>query len=287
MNTLHFLFHYNIIKGKMNRKSIRMATVFICCLAVQVSQGADTVRINKAQINSKFLREGTHRYLVYFRVGKDAPRTQTQFWTRTIRRTNLNGKPAIEIDQAWEDKDSIMHVVHSVSDANTMQPLYHRTWWKVQTARPPAVKTVNETVVDFVAKTVEYNGKRLSSTDSSKQLKIIWEGYQSSTDKFFLNWHNDLETFPLLPFKKGVTFIVPFYDPGTASNFQEVAYSVTGSAALEGYNNQQIDCWLLVHESKGNREVFWVSKKTREVLKLEQEVNGRMYRYKLKLGFSM
>lgn len=90
-----------------------------------------------------------------------------------------------------------------------------------------------------------------------------------------------------MPYKTGVTFIIPFYDPGTASNFQKVAYTVTGSAALIGYDDKKIDCWLLVHESKGNKEVFWISKKTKEVLKLEQEIGGKAYRFKIKLGFSI
>lgn len=69
---------------------------------------------------------------------------------------------------------------------------------------------------------------------------------------FFLNWHLDLESFPLLPYAKGVTFLIPFYDPGTASNFQKVYYTVTGSPELNGFNDQKIECWLLVHESDGN-----------------------------------
>jgi hypothetical protein len=216
---------------------------------------------------------------------KDSVRTQTQFWTRTIKRTDYNGTPVIEITQDWEDKDSIMHIVKSISDAKTMQPLYHKTWWKVQAGRNSLVKTVNITTVDFLSKTVEHNGNILS--DTSKQAKAIWAGYKSSLDKYYLNWHLDLETFPLLPIKKGLTFVIPFYDPGTASNFQKVAYTVTGSAELIGYDDQKIDCWLLVHEEKGNKEVFWVSKKTKEVLKLEQEIGGTMYRYKIKLGFSI
>jgi hypothetical protein len=218
---------------------------------------------------------------------KDAPRTQSQFWTRRIARVEYNNKPCIEITQEWEDKDSIMHMVKSISDAKTMQPLYHKTWWKTQRSRTATAKTVSETIVDFLNKTVEHNGRKLSDVDTSKQVKGIWEGYKSSFDKYFLNWHLDLETFPLLPFKEGVTFVIPFYDPGTASLFQQVAYKVTSSAELIGYNDQKIDCWLLVHEDKGNKEVFWISKKTKEVLKLEQEINGNLYRYKIKLGFSI
>ncbi|MCW5911018.1 MAG: hypothetical protein KIT62_08085 [Cyclobacteriaceae bacterium] len=250
-------------------------------------QHSDTVYITAKNINTKILREGTHRYLVYFKMGNNATRTQTQFWTRTIKRTEYNGIPVIEINQEWEDKDSIMHTVKSISDAKTMQPLYHKTWWKVQTSRTATTKTVNVTTVDFLSKTVDHNGNLLKDSDTDKQPMAIWSGYKSSIDKYCLNWHLDLETFPLLPYKQGATFVIPFYDPGTASGFQKVTYTVTGSEALIGYDDQKIDCWILVHESKGNKEIFWISKKTKEVLKLEQQMNGSMYRYKIKLGFSM
>jgi hypothetical protein len=247
----------------------------------------DTIFINAADLQTQFLKTGTSRYLVYFKMSKESVRTQTQFWTRTINKIDYKGNPAIEINQSWEDKDSIMHIVNSISDAKTMQPLYHKTWWKVQMSRNSTTKTVNVTEVDFLNKTVNYNGKILNNKESERQPKAIWDGYQSSIDQYYLNWHLDLETFPLLPFKNGVTFVVPFYDPGTASKYQKVAYTVTGSAELIGFNNQKIDCWLLVHESKGNKEIFWISKKTQEVLKLEQELNGTMYRYKVKLPFAL
>lgn len=260
--------------------------LLVLCTSTIYAQESDTIQITSKHINSQILREGTHRYLVYFKMKQNAPRTQTQFWTRKISRIEYNGKPCVEIIQEWEDKDSIMHVVKSISDGKTMQPLYHKTWWKTQRSRTATTKTVTETTVDFLNKTVEHNGKMLSDADTVKQNKKIWEGYKSSIDKYFLNWHLDLETFPLLTYKEGATYLIPFYDPGTASNFKQVAYTVTGAAELIGYNDQKIACWLLVHEEKGNKEIFWISKKTREVLKLEQEINGSLYRYKIKLGFS-
>lgn len=268
-----------------------VTTIFIGLLLFSTqelnAQRKDTVEITSAHLNTKVLREGTHRYLVYFKMAKDSVRTQTQFWTRTVQRVQYNGVPAIKIQQEWEDKDSIVHMATSFSDAKTMSPLYHSSWWKVQTSRTSPVKTVNITTVDLLNKTVVYNGGLLSDTVTDSRARAIWKGYQSSLDQYFLNWHLDLETFPLLPYRKGVTFLIPYYDPGTASNLQQVAYTVTGSTQLIAYDDQKIDCWLLVHESKGNKEVFWISKKTKEVLKLEQEINGRMFRYKIKLGFSM
>lgn len=251
-----------------------------------VGQNVDTVRITPHDLDTKVLREGTHRYLVYFKMGENASRTQTQFWTRTIKRADYYGKSVIEIEQQWEDKDSIIHLVKSISDAVTLEPLFHETWWKVQMSRESSEKTMRLTTVDFLKNTVEHNGILLNDNVTEKQLSSIWAGYKSSLGTFHLNWHLDLETFPLLPYRNGVTFLIPFYDPGTGSGLMQVAYTVTGSEELIGYDDQKIDCWILVHESKGNREVFWISKKTKEVLKLEQQFNGTMYRYKIKLGFS-
>lgn len=263
---------------------IKLIRIFSISLLVNYaapafSQGTDTLRVTAKNINSNVLQEGTHRYLVYFKMNKDAPRSQTQFWTRKIERITENGKALIKITQDWEDKDTVMHTVLSLSDAKTMQPLYHRTWWKF-----PHLGT---TTVDFVNNTVEHNGRLLSEADTSRMGKRIWAAYMSVKDNYFLNWHLDMEIFPVLPYKEGLTFLVPFYDPGTGAPFEKVAYTVKGSALLTGYDNQKIDCWLLVHENKGNKEVFWISKKTKEVLKLEQEVNGSFYRYKIKLGFSI
>lgn len=81
-----------------------------------------------------------------------------------------------------------------------------------------------------------------------------------------------------------VLYLIPFYDPGTASKYQKVAYAFTGSVEFIGFNDQKIDDWLLKHLSKGNKEIYWISKKTKKVLKLEQEIKGKMYRYKNKLG---
>lgn len=265
--------------------SIMRIIILLFVSFISKAQSSDTIHITAEHINTKVLKEGTHRYLVYSKMGKNATRTQMQFWTRKIARIEYNGKSCIEITQEWEDKDSIMHVVRSISDANTMQPLYHKTWWKVQRSKDP-VKKISETIVDFCNKTVVNNGRQLNDADTAKQMKRIWQGYKSSSDKYCLNWHSDLETFPVLPYAKGVTFVIPFYDPGTASEYQKVAYTVSGSGELTGYDNRKIDCWILIHEEKGNKEVFWISKKTKEVLKLEQEINGTFYRYKIKLGIS-
>lgn len=108
--------------------------------------------------------------------------------------------------------------------------------------------------------------------------------FRQALEQYVLNWHLDLEVFSILPLKENTTLAVNFYDPGFTAPAMQM-YSVMGSGTLTGYEDQKVDCWLLIHESRGNKETFWISKKTREVLKLEQEFQGR-YRYKIKLGYS-
>lgn len=251
--------------------------MFLVLASGVLAFGQDTLYISAKDINTSYLKEGTHRYLVYAKMSKTASRTFTQFWTRTIERTFLNGRRVIVVKQEWEDKDTIMHTTKSVCDETSFRPITHDFWWKQRGA-------VN---VDMEQKTVSMNGVAIPETDTSKSKKAILSALHSCDDKFVLNWHLDLEVFPTLPFKKGLVISVPFYEPGFSTPLTNSVFTVTGNAILEGYNQQKIDCWLLTLEEKGNKEVFWISKKTREVLKLEQEINGKVYRYKIKFGFSV
>ena len=236
----------------------------------------DTLKIKAKNVNTNVLIEGSHRYLVYFKKGKDAPRIMPAFWTRTIKKVDFKKQKAIQIEQLWEQNDTIIHKTTSISDAKTMQWLYHKSWWQKK----------GESVYNYKAKTASINDFQLNDKDTVKNRSRSWLAFKNSWNEYALNWHLDLEIFPILPYKKGVTFEIPFYDPGFSPP-KNVYYTVMGSKKLKGYNNKEIDCWLLEHNTKGNKELFWISKKTKEVLKLEQEISeGKFYRYKVKLAFS-
>jgi hypothetical protein len=240
----------------------------------------DTMRIDGSKVNTKVLKPSSNRYLVYFKKGKDMPRTNVSFWTRNIEYAVYNGKDVIVVTQQWEDKDTITHVVKSICDRQSFSPIYQESWWNWNKG--------GSSTFDFVNMKALLNGKPLTDADTARNRRGPWRAFKKACDQFVFNWHLDLEVFPVLPFKEGKTFLIPFYDPGSQAP-ANVAYTVINSASLDGYNSQKIDCWLLSHESKGNKEIFWISKKTREVLKLEQEFStktGTTYRYKIKMGFS-
>ncbi|TDO28390.1 hypothetical protein [Sediminibacterium goheungense] len=239
------------------------------------AQKKDTVYIKPDQINTKVLIPGTHRWLVYFKMGVDSPRSLFSIWSRHIERKKYEGKDAIEIKQVWEEKDSIVHTTLSVSDAKDFRTLFHQSWWKQR----------GSSSFNFLTGEASMNDKKLLSGDTSMRVKRVRNGFDTALTQYTLNWHLDLEVFPQLPYQSNRTFMINFYDPGF-SQPKWVAYSVTGSGKLPGLDGQETDCWLLEHNDTNNKEVYWVSKKTKEVLKLEQQF-GTRFRYKIKLPFSM
>lgn len=262
--------------GLIILKALCVFVNIFLCANVRANQATDTVWVDAKQVNTKFLKEGNNRYLVYFKFAKDAPRARPQFWTRNVSFETHNGKEAIVVNQEWEDRDSVVHTVKSICDKKTFAPLYHQSWWKQR----------GSSEYDFINKTAKVNDLPLTDADTARTRKASWLAFKKAYDQYTLNWHLDLEVFPILPYKPNTTFMIPFYDPGFTAPKNE-AYTVTGSGQLEGYDNQKVDCWLLTHESRGLKEVFWISKKTQEVLKLENEIGKDRWRYKIKLGFSI
>lgn len=257
-----------------------IATFLSFCLLMQYgARGnvSDTVIITPSVINTAVLKTGEHRWLVYFKMGKDSSRSRYQFWTRKIDKTNYRGRDALVVTQEWENNDTIVHKVFSVCDPKSFAPLFHETWNKGN----------NSSQYDFLTREAMVNGKKISNTDPDSNQVKRYRAFEKSFDQYFLNWHLDLEVFPTLPYQMNRTFGINFYDPGFSAPVM-VYYTVIGSGSLKGYDNQLVDCWLLEHQDNGrtkNHEIFYISKKTKEVLKLEQEFSGR-YRYKIKMPFS-
>jgi len=254
------------------KKLLFLGLVVLASLAGRAQK--DTIVLNSKNINIRALMPGVNRYLVYFKNGKDSSRIKYQFWTRKVDFISYRGRKAISIQQEWEDNDTVFHTVSSICDGQTFAPLYQETWWKPAGAFS----------FDFIEQRAVVQNKPLSATDTSAARKKVLSAFIAATSQEVFNWHLDLEVFALLPFKENTTYAINFYDPGLAAP-QVQYYTIAGSGMLNGYDNRSIECWLLTHGAGSNSETFWISKKTKEVLKLEQAFNGK-YRYKVKLPFA-
>jgi len=223
------------------------------------------------------LRNGDYNYVVYNKKTKESPASRIVLINFYVEKKSYHNHPSIFITQQW-DLDTVVHSSSSIFDAKTFATIMHDTYWK---------RLGYSMKFDFEAKKVEFKNVSLKNgiPDSIKSKNIA--DFNNSFDKYNLNWHEDLLVYTLLPYKENRTFMINYYDPGFGKA-EEVSYTVTGSAFLTGSNGEKIDCWVLNHDESaypGSYERFWISKKTKEVLK-EEDFYNHAYRYKLKLGVS-
>jgi len=230
---------------------------------------SDTVySINNKQIKES-LREGTNQYLVFIQNKKKVKQTGAYIWSRTIKFKKFNSKDVIEISQKWYSSDSARYrYVYSLVERNTLLPIYHRTW----------TKQLGIEAYDF------YPDKIVGSDSVSENSK---KGFSITLSHPSLNWEIDLETFGLLQLKPNKSFAINFYHPGAKGGPGFYEYKVVGDEVLTGSDGVKVPCWKLkINYSEKSWAVFYISKKKKEVVKMEEDF-GVGVRYKVKLPSSI
>ncbi len=237
----------------------------LCCIMFTTAMAQpDTVRVTSKHINTKYLKPGTRQYLVTISNPKN-PKVLTQnLWNRNISFEQVQGKERMVIRQNWIGTDTLSNrTLYSVMEKD-FTPVYHTS---ASARGKGAFNFYPDKIV--AADTVQKNA---------------WKGFVMPTTNQTYNWELDMEFFESLLLKANTVFLINFYHPGSKTGPQAYSYKVTGSEKLATINNQTIDCWLLrIDYSPENYGIFWVTKKTHEVLKMEEKFNG-ITRYKIKLG---
>jgi hypothetical protein len=236
------------------------------------------MHVQPNDLDLKSLQKGNYGYVVYYKKTRESPSTRIFLVNINVAAELYHNKPAYVIRQRW-DLDTVVHSAYSVFDAKTFSTVLHDTYWK----------TLGYSMkYDFDAKTVDYKNVNLKNGVPDSIVTKSNADFNQSFNRYNLNWHADLIIYSLLPYKENRTFMINFYDPGFGKA-EEVGYTVTGTGSLTSSDGRQIECWILNHDdtdktSQGSYERFWISKKTKEVLKEEDFSNKRGYRFKLKLG---
>jgi len=256
-------------------KYLSIVILLFVFLSSAAGQKTETVSIRKQNLEFQYLRTGNSTYLIYFKKKADGPAERLTLVRTNVEPTMLEGRKAFAITQVWESGEDVVHRSYTVHDAGDFSTLRQETWWK---------RAGYTAKFDFINKQVSFDGP----VDEAAKTKIV-DDFNQSFDAYNLCWHSDLTIFPLFPFKSGRVFKVNFYDPG-ASRSKVVDYTVTGSEQLSSSAGEKIDCWVMEIKSEmptggAASQRFWISKKTREVLKEEDQFPGG-FRYKLKIGIS-
>ena len=231
----------------------------------------DTLHVQASDLIIKDLQTGDYSYLIVRQKAKDSPAMSMILAKMSVERSTYHDKPAITVRQQW-DRDSVIHRAYTVFDAATFSTLLHDTYWS---------RLGYSMVFDFASR----------KFDSKAVQRVIPDSVRESCEKemagsfgaYNLNWHDDLVIYSMLPYAAGRVFMINYYDPGFGKPV-EVPYSVTGTDWLVGRGGEKIECWTLAHTDENGTEKFWVAKKTREVLKEEDDAGKYGFRYKYKLG---
>lgn len=242
-------------------------------------QSPDTLWVQGKDLNLKALQLGDYDYVMYFKKAKDSVAKRFYLIKMSVESKSYHNRPAYIINQKW-DHDSVAHISYSVFDAKDFSTLYHDTYWK-QLGFAMVFDFENKKV-DF--RMVDSGAKMIADSDRVG----VTKDFDESFAKYNLNWHEDLIIYSLLPYKDRRTFAINFFDPGSGPS-QVAMYTVIGSDNLVGRGGEKIDCWMLnrYHDNavptKGYQR-FWIDKKSNEVLKEEDYMGAKGYRYKFKLG---
>jgi len=254
-------------------KSFFIALSLYLLSGMAFAKATDTLQVTQKDIDTKALQTGSYSYILYNKLTKESPAQRIVLVKINVQAEDYHNKPAFVITQEW-DLDTVVHAAYSIFDAKDFSTIVHNTWWK------RLGYAIN---FDFEAKTVKFEDKGIKGgiPDSIKTNAI--KDFNQSFQSYNLNWHADLLVYQLLPYKDGRTFVINYFDPGFGKA-EKVAYTVTGSDFLTNNAGQKIDCWVLSHSDPGNIvERYWISKKTKEVLK-EEDSSPRGYRYKIKIS---
>jgi hypothetical protein len=243
----------------------RMLAPFLLLFSISVFAQVDTVY----QLNSKLIKENlkpsSNQYLVFIQRKNDPRMTFTWVWSRDVRFVNKGGKELIEIDQKWYGSDTTRNrKVYSLMNAADFSPVYHHT-------------VLNRTVEAFDF----YQDKIVGSDSVVNNTK---KDFSLALQKPLLNWELDMETFPLLDLKAGKRFFISYYHPGGKTPPKLYEYKVVGEENILTTGGISVACWKLrIDYDAKSWAIFYISKKGREVLKMEEDF-GSGVRYKVKLS---
>jgi hypothetical protein len=238
-----------------------ISALLFSLVAITSQAETDTIRIADNRLLKEALKPCSRQYLVYRQHPKTGTKKQISVWERNV----AVQQNKLVITQKWFGADTITRQLYSVCDLKSFRPVYHY-----------ARNLRNET------EAYNFAGNVVSGADSVKN--NLKKDFKNEWKAPVFNWELDMETLSALPFKKDKKFVIPFYHPGSTSGPAYYVYEVIGEEKMRLGNEKPQDCWKLkISYSEKNYAVFWIAKKEKEVLKMEELFNG-WYRYKIKLA---
>lgn len=247
--------------------------LLVCTEKTKAQFRVDTINATNHSLLIHKLKESTAKYWVYFTDSSKQKRKGVgDIWERKITKEKLNNKDVIKFTWNWITSDEIVKHTINILDAKTLSPI---TYFAINKTPKRTDTSAYIFEKDYLRKDKTVKGNTVND-DFEKELNIP-----------VLNWELDLETYPLFRIKKiGQIFDVAFFDVNESAPVYH-RYKVIGEDKLESIDHIPISCWLLkIDYDEKNNAIFWLSKKTGEMIKSEEKVvfgNNSLYSFKVKL----
>lgn len=228
--------------------------LLILLLLPQLAAAQDTIRVGHRFKNFDQLEMGTKRDAVYNLYQGEIKGLAIK--TRTTEKVTINGKEYISISHTWvspgtEWKGSFEYLC----EPETMKPIQHIRNTKRAGTEAFRFSHGKVTGLDSV------------SENSQKDFELALK-------EPTFNWEVDLETYSLLPMKKGYHAVMNFYHPGGSTPPGFYHLKVTGSEKLNLPDGKSLDCWVIFTDYGGTQPTrFWYTKKGQNFVKMEGQYN--------------
>ncbi|MEQ9467343.1 MAG: hypothetical protein RLN88_08015 [Ekhidna sp.] len=226
-------------------------TTTLCILSYSwiLAQEIDTIRMGQTFENYDDLEMGTMKEVIYTEVNG-----ATRFGAmkiKSVKEVEIDGKKYLEFKHTWMSGNTDFNGdFYYLCEPQTLKPVLHIRNTKqkgkegfrfTDTAIIPL-----DTVQDNVVK------------DLDIQLEVPTYA-----------WEIDLETYSLLPMKKGYQAVMNFYHPGGPAPAY-YTLKVEGDEKLVLPSGETMDCWVLFTDYGGTQPSrFWYTKRGQNFVKME------------------
>ena len=218
------------------------------------AQKVDTIRVGHKFKAIKDLELGKTKDIIYTKVGERIMSVSIKMKETKI--VSINNQDYLSFTHNWHSgKPEESVSFEYICDTETLKPIQHIR------------------VSEKVGKEAfSFDGLQITGLDSVAS--NAQQDFSMDLTEPTYNWEIDLETYSLLPMKKGYHALMNFYHPG--SQFEPKFYhlKVTGSEMIKLPNGKSIDCWVVYTDYGGTQPSrFWYTKKGQNFVKMEGKYN--------------
>jgi hypothetical protein len=195
-------------------------------------------------LEGRRIRPRTQQFILYSL--RDGRRSPTSLLTRTVELGEQDGTNIIRVVQRYESARGVS-VDSSVMHAGTLAPLSYRSHLTTQVE-----------AFDFSPTQAIGTITPLDSTGAVRRVE------QPLPEPVY-NAVVLEELIGTLPLRPGPQMRLPAYNPGR--QLLNLTVQVTGHEALRLPGGGRLDCWIVTMTGGGGPATFWISQRTRELIR--------------------